>query len=88
MVRNNRNSKVVALVAGISALALTLTACGSSSENADPSAPSSESPVAEVDGVPASIVGMHIEGAEGGAWAAAPFGALRMWDNGNRLGAR
>ena len=82
MVRNNRNSKVVALVAGISALALTLTACGSSSENADPSAPSSESPVAEVDGVPASIVSMHIEGAEGGAWAAAPFGALRMWDNG------
>ena len=35
-----------------------------------------------VDGVPATLVGMHIEGAEGGAWAAAPFGALRMWDNG------
>ena len=25
---------------------------------------------------------MHIEGVEGGAWASAPFGALRLWDNG------
>lgn len=29
-----------------------------------------------------SLVGLHIEGAEGGAWASAPFGALRLWDNG------
>ncbi len=28
------------------------------------------------------MVGLHIEGAEGGAWASAPFGALRLWDNG------
>ena len=83
MVRNNRNSKVVALVAGISVLALTLTACGSSGpDGADPTATSSESATEVVNGVPASTVGMHIEGAEGGAWAAAPFGALRMWDNG------
>ncbi len=29
-----------------------------------------------------AFVGMHIEGVEGGAWASAPFGALRLWDNG------
>ncbi len=84
MVRNNRNSKLVVLAAGISALALTLTACGSSSDSADATATTSDAPaeVEVVDGVPATLVGMHIEGAEGGAWAAAPFGALRMWDNG------
>ncbi|MCX6431842.1 MAG: cellulase family glycosylhydrolase [Actinobacteria bacterium] len=32
--------------------------------------------------MPSSLVGMHIEGAEAGAWASAPFGALRLWDNG------
>ena len=26
--------------------------------------------------------GMHVEGAEAGAWPSAPFGALRLWDNG------
>lgn len=25
---------------------------------------------------------MHVEGAEAGAWPSAPFGALRLWDNG------
>jgi hypothetical protein len=25
---------------------------------------------------------MHVEGVEGGAWPSAPFGALRLWDNG------
>ncbi len=83
MVWNIGHSKVVSLVAGVSALALILTACGSSgSDDADPTATSSESATEVVGGVPASTVGMHIEGAEGGAWAAAPFGALRMWDNG------
>ena len=82
MVRNNRNSKLAVLAAGFSALALTLTACGSSSDSADPTTTTSDAPVEVVDGVPATLVGMHIEGAEGGAWAAAPFGALRMWDNG------
>ena len=84
MVRDHRNSKIVVLAAGISALALTLTACGSSTDNADSTTTASDAPAEEevVDGVPATLVGMHIEGAEGGAWAAAPFGALRMWDNG------
>jgi hypothetical protein len=27
-------------------------------------------------------VGMHVEGVEAGAWPSAPFGALRLWDNG------
>ncbi|MEK6250014.1 MAG: hypothetical protein N2C12_17655, partial [Planctomycetales bacterium] len=69
MVRNNRNSKLVLLAAGISALALTLTACGSSSDSADATATTSDAPaeVEVVDGVPATLVGMHIEGAEGGA---------------------
>ena len=31
---------------------------------------------------PPSLVGMHVEGAEAGAWPSAPFGALRLWDNG------
>ena len=84
MVRDHRNSKIVVLAAGISALALTLTACGSSTDNADSTTTASDAPADQevVDGVPATLVGMHIEGAEGGAWAAAPFGALRMWDNG------
>ena len=29
-----------------------------------------------------SLVGLHIEGVEVEAWASAPFGALRLWDNG------
>jgi hypothetical protein len=38
--------------------------------------------VIDPNAVQPSLVGLHIEGAEGGAWASAPFGALRLWDNG------
>ena len=39
-------------------------------------------PVEDPDAVKRSLIGLHIEGVEGGAWASAPFGALRLWDNG------
>ncbi len=92
MVRNRTSSlkqpstrrTALGLIAAVSAASLMLTACGGGdSESAgSPTETSTESATAEVDGVLPTIVGMHIEGAEGGAWAAAPFGALRMWDNG------
>ena len=52
MVRNNRNSKIVVLAAVISTLALTLTACGSSTDNADSTTTASDAPAEEevVDG--------------------------------------
>jgi hypothetical protein len=39
-------------------------------------------PTAEANVVPATLVGMQIEGEEVEAWSSAPFGALRLWDNG------
>lgn len=71
-------------VAVLAAASMTVTACssggaGPSSEN--PSA-SASSTVIPANAVQPSLVGMHVEGAEGGAWPSAPFGALRLWDNG------
>lgn len=61
---------------------MVLTGCNSGATDTAPTASESAAPTAEPDGVPATAVGMHIEGVEGGAWASAPFGALRLWDNG------
>ncbi len=92
MVRNRTSSlkqpstrrTALGLIAAVSAASLMLTACGGGDSDSagSPTETSTESSTVEVDGVSPTIVGMHIEGAEGGAWAAAPFGALRMWDNG------
>ena len=65
---------------------MTLAACGGgggTSTPTDTQAPA-ETAAAEPDpnAVQRSLIGMHIEGVEGGAWASAPFGALRLWDNG------
>jgi len=71
-------------VAALAAVALMAAGCSSGSESAQPtSAPSAttDAPVSQT-GVPASLVGMHVEGAEAGLWPSAPFGALRLWDNG------
>jgi len=81
MVRNLRNSKSAVVATGVASLALILTGCNSSVTDVTPT----ETPtqvVVDPNAVPASTVGLHIEGVEGGAWASAPFGALRLWDNG------
>jgi len=86
MVRNPRRTNrksVVALSALITAGALVLSACGGGGgEPAATEAATESEVVVPENAVPAATIGMHIEGVEGGAWASAPFGALRLWDNG------
>lgn len=73
----------VALVAAVGAAAMVLTACNSAATDSTPSGTATASAAAaDPNGTPAALVGMHIEGVEGGYWASAPFGALRLWDNG------
>lgn len=79
--RRKHRKSALSLVVAVSAAALVLTGCNSAATDVTPTVAATDAP-ADPNGVPASTVGMHIEGAEGGAWAAAPFGALRMWDNG------
>ena len=75
---------VVRAAVALTAAALVLTACGGSSQDAPPppqetaAAPAAPNPNA----VPTSAVGMQVEGVEVEAWPSAPFGALRLWDNG------
>jgi hypothetical protein len=60
-----------------------LTACGGGAETTGSETPApTESAAIDPNAIQPSMVGLHIEGAEGGAWASAPFGALRLWDNG------
>ena len=63
-----------------------LAACGGGGDSATDGTTAPETPAPEVtedpNAIQRSLVGMHIEGVEGGAWASAPFGALRLWDNG------
>jgi hypothetical protein len=69
----------------LAATALLAAACSSGgSDSTEPTgAPAPTGSVApEANGVPAALVGMHVEGAEAGAWPSAPFGSLRLWDNG------
>ena len=83
MVWNSR--KLATATAALAAAGLLVTACssGGSTPAASSTAAASGSSTAPTGpGVPSSLVGMHIEGAEAGAWASAPFGALRLWDNG------
>jgi polysaccharide biosynthesis protein PslG len=82
MVRKPR--KLATIAAAVAATALLAAGCSSGgSEPAASSTPSSSASGApSATGVPASLVGMHVEGAEATAWPSAPFGALRLWDNG------
>ena len=85
--RGSRRRSSAAVAAIAAAAALTLAACGGGSgEPASSDSTAPETPAPEVtedpNAIPRSVVGMHIEGVEGGAWASAPFGALRLWDNG------
>jgi hypothetical protein len=79
--QERRKSAAVAILA---AGALALTACGGGSSETAPTVEETAAAGAVVDpnAIKPTLVGMHIEGAEGGAWASAPFGALRLWDNG------
>ncbi len=79
----NRHKLVIAVTA-LAATSLVVTACSSGGSTAGSQGPSA---TASSTGIPAggvqpSLVGMHVEGAEAGAWPSAPFGALRLWDNG------
>ena len=77
-----RRSKLVLVSALIATSALALSACGGAANPTPTSAAPSAAPSIAADAVQPTLVGMHIEGVEGEAWASAPFGALRLWDNG------
>jgi len=77
-----RRSKLVLASTLFTASALALTACGGAANPTPTSAAPSVAPSIAADAVQPTLVGMHIEGVEAEAWAAAPFGALRLWDNG------
>ncbi len=83
MVRNRPH--LVAAAVFLALAPLVISACSSSGSDS-PSGSASAAPTssggATAGGVPASLVGMHVEGAEAQAWPSAPFGALRLWDNG------
>jgi GH35 family endo-1,4-beta-xylanase len=79
--QERRKSAAVAILA---VGALALSACGGGSSDTAPAAEetAAAAPAADPNAIKRTLVGMHIEGVEGGAWASAPFGALRLWDNG------
>ncbi|MEI7629952.1 MAG: hypothetical protein WCJ73_02230 [Actinomycetes bacterium] len=77
-----RRSKLVLVSTLFTASALALSACGGAANPTPTSAAPSVAPSIAADAVQPTLVGMHIEGVEAEAWAAAPFGALRLWDNG------
>jgi GH35 family endo-1,4-beta-xylanase len=79
----NRPKLTIAVLATVTA-SLVMTACSSGGSSAPTSAPSASAKASggSATGVQPSLVGMHVEGAEAGAWPSAPFGALRLWDNG------
>ncbi len=81
MVRNRSKERTKSAALGAVALtvALLLTACGGGDSDDGGATPA---PTAEANLVPASLVGLQIEGVEVEAWSSAPFGALRLWDNG------
>jgi len=81
MVWNSTNSKAAVIGAGVLSLTMILTGCNSAATDVAPTAAPTDAPV-DANATPGSLVGLHIEGVEGGAWASAPFGALRLWDNG------
>lgn len=82
MVRNRYRLLTAAAV--LSAAAITVTACssGGSGQASDSASGSASSTAIPANAVQPSLIGMHVEGAEGQAWPSAPFGALRLWDNG------
>ena len=84
--RGSSRRTSTALVGAAAAVVLAACSSGGSTEPAAQETVAPESPAPEVtedpNAIKRSLVGLHIEGVEGGAWASAPFGALRLWDNG------
>ncbi len=80
MVRHR--NKLITAAAVIAAATLTLSACGGGSSSSEPTASGSAAPTTPANTVPASLIGMQVEGVEGESWPSAPFGSLRLWDNG------
>ncbi|CAB5037708.1 MAG: hypothetical protein F2923_03475 [Actinobacteria bacterium] len=76
LTRSNKSARLglLALAAG-----LVLTACGGGSDSGSDSGGSTG---VDPNAIKPSLVGMQIEGEEVEAWSSAPFGALRLWDNG------
>jgi hypothetical protein len=76
LTRSNKSARLglLALAAG-----LVLTACGGGSDSGTDSGGSTG---VDPNAIKPSLVGMQIEGEEVEAWSSAPFGALRLWDNG------
>ncbi len=79
--------RLARVIAGVSVAGLALAACGGG--GGDTSTPVAPDPGGETaasqpdpNAIQRQLIGLHIEGVEGGAWASAPFGALRLWDNG------
>ena len=73
--------RITLLTASLAVAALGLAACGGDSGGAaSGGSAAAVTPTGPV--VPATLVGMQVEGAEVEAWPSAPFGALRLWDNG------
>jgi hypothetical protein len=81
MVRNRSQERRSSVALGAVALAVAalLAACGGG-DTGSGDATSSAAP--DANAVPASLVGMQVEGVEVEAWPSAPFGSLRLWDNG------
>ena len=78
MVRNSR--KLVTLIAVTAAVALTAAGCSGGSDAAPTAAPTSSATSApSATGVPASLVGMHVEGAEAEAACKKLFGFSTLW---------
>lgn len=66
-----------------SAESLPTTSQAPSGATAEPTTGASPSAGAGEDGaaVPASAVGMHVEGVQAGRWPGFPVGSVRLWDN-------
>ncbi len=80
MVRHR--NKLITAAAVLAAATLTLSACGGGSSSGGATPSGSAAPTTPANTVPASLIGMQVEGVEGESWPSAPFGSLRLWDNG------
>lgn len=73
--------RLTLLTAAVAASAVVLAGCGGGSSAPASSAPATQA-APSANAIPATLVGMQVEGVEVEAWPSAPFGSLRLWDNG------